>query len=137
MLPKLATGKLPTELVVLAGVLMALGAIALGQTLYGIFSSDSRTINAMILLLAAGYGLLRLSTFWRMFTQVIALFLIIFMSMPLLNLLMGRALLPQGTPILGQVIFWVQTLLGIGVSIWAIYVLRKPSIDKLFDKPRL
>jgi len=125
---------LPTELVILAGVLITLGALALGQTVYSFLTSISRELDLRILFIAAGLGLIKLSPYWRKFTQTISIFYLVFTLIPLIiGLIRWNAPYAQGTPIMDQVFYWVYTLVTLGASGWALYVLKKPSIGRLFS----
>lgn len=133
--PNTSANGLPQELVILAGVLIALGAIALGQTLYSFFAGDARNINFMILFLAAGYGLMKQRAYWRLFTMTISVFVLIFKLAPLLIALISWSKpYPQGLPVGSQILFWVVTIAAIGVSGWSLFVLQKPSIVRLFQR---
>lgn len=127
--------KLPQQLVILAGVFMALGALALGQTIYSFFTLDGREIDFMILFLAAGYGLIKLKPYWRLFTLTISVFVLIFTLAPLIIALVSWSRpYPQGLPVGTQVIFWVKTIVSIGASGWALFVLQQPKVASLFKR---
>ena len=129
------TGDLPKELTILAGILMALGALALVRTIISLTVQNGHNVDFLILLLVAGYGLIRLKPYWRLFTQTISVFVLIFTSMPLIFALIKWAPpYPPGQPIGAIIYFWLVTIVGIGACGWALYVLNKPSISKLFTK---
>ncbi|MBC2594498.1 hypothetical protein H5P28_09535 [Ruficoccus amylovorans] len=128
-------GDLPKELTILAGVLMALGAFALVQAIISIVNQNGANINFMVLLLLAGFGLIRLKPYWRLFTLTISIVTLIFVAAPLVIALIRWA--PpygQGQSMGFIVSFWITTVVGLGACGWALYVLNKPSIARLFTK---
>ncbi len=128
-------GDLPKELTILSGVLMALGALALVQSIISVFNQSGATINFMVLLLLAGFGLIRLKPYWRLFTLTISIVTLIFVSVPLLLALIRWA--PPygpGQPLGFIISFWVTSIVGIGACGYALYVLNKPSVTKLFTR---
>ncbi len=124
---------LPTELVILAGVLITLGALALGLTVYSAVMLTGENINFMLLFFFAGLGLIRLKPFWSEFTQTISAIFLIFKGLPLIiALITWQAPYAQGKPLWEQIVFWLVTILSVGVSGWALMVLRKSSVKRLF-----
>lgn len=133
-LPKFAAD-LPKELTILAGVLMAIGAFALVQTIISLVTLSAVNVDFKILLLVAGIGLIRLKPYWRLFTQTISVFVLFFSAMPLIIALVRWAPpYPPGLPMGVQVYFWFITVLSIAACGWALYVLKKPSVSKLFTR---
>ncbi|QYY37029.1 hypothetical protein [Ruficoccus sp. ZRK36] len=132
--PKIASD-LPKELTILAGILIALGALALVRTVISLTMQGGHNVDFLILMLLAGYGLLRLKPYWRLFTLTISVFVLVFTAMPLIfALLRWSQPYPPGQTVGFQVYFWFVTVMGIGASAWALYVLNKPSIARLFTK---
>ncbi|MDP0497412.1 MAG: hypothetical protein Q7Q73_14515 [Verrucomicrobiota bacterium JB024] len=133
-LPKLAAD-LPKELTILAGILMAIGAFALVQTIVSLVTLSGLNVDFKILLLVAGYGLIRLKPYWRLFTQTISVFVLVFSAMPLIiAAVRWTPPYPPGLPVGTQIYFWFITILSIGACGWALYVLKKPSVSKLFTR---
>lgn len=84
-----------------------------------------------MVLLLIDWGLLQHKPFFRTLALLCAAFMLAFYGIPILLLAAGVFSIVDASTT-QRIIFWIQSLLATGFGAWALFVLNRPVVKRLF-----
>lgn len=125
--------KLPKHLTYVSWAFIFLGFLALIETLYSLFNRPVLYINFFIVFIFVGFALMKKKELWRKFAISCSAVVLIFMVGNVVIVMSGRKSL-EGLPVDIQATFWIQAILGIGASVYALWALQSKEVHTVFEK---
>ncbi len=122
---------LPKDLNILAWAFIALGALSLISTLASFFTGPVPQRDFLMVLMLIGWGLMRHKPFFRTLALFCAGIMLVFYTGPLLLIALGAYGIADASP-WQTALFWLQSLLASGFGAWALFVLNRPQVKRLF-----
>lgn len=124
---------MPKHLKIVGWAFVFVGFLALIQTLYTLLNKPMVNINFLIVFIFVGFGLLKKKPLWRTFALSCSVVVLVFMAGNLIFVISGQKSL-SGLPTDMQITFWVQTVLGIAASAYALWALQCKEVRDIFEK---
>lgn len=118
----------PQELKILAFSYLGLGVLALIQSLHSFFSADVPSINFLVIFLIIGLGLLRSHPLARSIAFYCALLVFAFY----LACIVFKFFVDHPTNVIDSILFWIISTCAVGASGWAIFLLNRADVVRLF-----
>ncbi|WOO43380.1 hypothetical protein [Rubellicoccus peritrichatus] len=124
--------KLPKHLKIVSWAFIFLGFLALIETIYSLLNSPVFYINFFIVFIFVGFALIKKKELWRKFAISCSAVVLIFMIGNVLIVLSGKKTLSDLSAEI-QITFWIQAILGIGASAYALWALQSKEVRKAFE----
>ena len=130
--PLLTNDALPRQIVYLAWAFLFFGTLALADTITSLIGAQQPRINFILIFVLIGLGLIKRKAYWRDLALICCVIAALFYGIHLLTILFGLTPLPEDT--FPRILTIVQSLLTVGISGWAIWVLTRKENQQLFEK---
>lgn len=127
-----ATLALPKHLKIVGWFFIFVGFLALIHTLYLYFNTPTPYPNFLLVFIFVGFGLLKCKPMWRSFALACSGVMLVFTLGNIFIVLSGHKSL-QGVPDTVLIMFWVQALLGVAVSAYALWALQTKEVKRAFN----
>lgn len=123
---------IPKHLKIVGWSFIFVGFLALIETLYQLFNAPVVIPNFLLVFIFVGFGLLKRKKLWRSFAISCSFVVLIFTIGNVFLILSGKKSL-ENAPMDVQIILWIQLVLGIAVSAYALWALQSKPVRAVFE----